>query len=56
MICYSDQHHNVVIEMQSTSDIIKIREAINLYNYYQDIDSRKISNKIVEILEDNIQP
>lgn len=56
MICYSDKHHNVIIEMQSTSDIIKICEAINLYNYYQDIDSRKISNKIVEILEDNIQP
>lgn len=56
MICYSDKHHNVIIEMQSTSDIIKIREAITLYNCHQDINSKKISNKIVEILEDNIQP
>ena len=46
MICYSDKHHNVIIEMQSTSDIIKICEAINLYNYYQDIDSKRFLIKL----------
>ena len=56
MICYSDGSHNIVIVMQSTLDVVKIHKAITLYNAQQNVDYKKISNKIVEILEDNIQP